>query len=152
MNKRVVLYRITPGRFKRQRCKRYGLRPWEIDALRAAQGERCLCCGNPFNDDWIIDHDHNTEKVRGLACHSCNTLLGRLGDTAERIEERAETLLIYLRDKAPMVDRAVSYMQAHRYVWGRRWTANCRWSLANELWYEPEMLAHMASITAALSR
>lgn len=30
---------------------------------------------------WHIDHDHQTGKVRGILCRTCNTALGALGDS-----------------------------------------------------------------------
>lgn len=32
-----------------------------------------------------IDHNHDTEKPRGLLCHNCNTALGLLGDNVNAI-------------------------------------------------------------------
>ena len=41
----------------------------------------------------VPDHDHITGKFRGWACLTCNTGLGKLGDTIESVE----TVLHYLR-------------------------------------------------------
>ena len=39
-----------------------------------------------------IDHDHKTGKIRGLLCHYCNSGLGLLGDTIERVTNTIEYL------------------------------------------------------------
>jgi len=33
----------------------------------------------------VVDHCHQTGKVRGILCHTCNQGLGKLGDTPESI-------------------------------------------------------------------
>ena len=42
---------------------------------------------------WLsIDHDHNTGKVRGLLCNSCNTGLGKMGDSIKVLESAIKYL------------------------------------------------------------
>ena len=53
----------------------------EIDAITAPGA--CECCGS--DERLCIDHNHETEKPRGLLCHKCNTALGLLGDDVQRI-------------------------------------------------------------------
>jgi hypothetical protein len=64
------------------RKRLYGITTEEYDALLLSQGNKCaICCGeNLGNRDWNVDHDHNTNKVRGILCHSCNLLLGHSKD------------------------------------------------------------------------
>lgn len=61
--------------------EKYKLSPLDHQALETRAGGCCEICGRerPLH----IDHDHQTGDVRGLLCISCNTALGKLGDTVE---------------------------------------------------------------------
>jgi len=39
-----------------------------------------------------IDHDHETGQIRGTLCRNCNTAIGVLGDSVERVEAAAAYL------------------------------------------------------------
>lgn len=56
--------------------KKYGLTIAEADMLKAEFNGRCWICRTA--KAVVIDHCHNTGKVRGSLCHSCNTFLGRV--------------------------------------------------------------------------
>jgi hypothetical protein len=62
----------------------YGLTPDDYDRLLTAQGERCAICQaydpGPDRHTFVVDHDHDTGRVRGLLCGPCNMGLGLLGD------------------------------------------------------------------------
>jgi len=50
----------------------------EIRALEKAQDFRCAICSkhqSQCKTRLAVDHDHQTGKVRGLLCYSCNTKL-----------------------------------------------------------------------------
>lgn len=53
--------------------------------------ELCDCC-NKVTDRLVLDHDHATGKFRGWLCHTCNTGLGKLGDTVEGLERALDYL------------------------------------------------------------
>lgn len=57
---------------------KYGITNEQLAEMVAVQGNRCALCGsdNPKAPRWCIDHDHQSNKIRGLLCHSCNTALG----------------------------------------------------------------------------
>jgi hypothetical protein len=39
-----------------------------------------------------VDHCHETGKIRGLLCHSCNTGIGKLGDNLEGLQKAVSYL------------------------------------------------------------
>jgi len=65
--------------------RRYNTTPAEIYKLYRHQNGRCAICdvkgdiqelGYKTKAPFMIDHDHDTLKIRGLLCHGCNTGLG----------------------------------------------------------------------------
>lgn len=52
--------------------------------LESVFGEKCWVCGRGGEVARIvIDHCHETQKIRGLLCHNCNLALGLLRDDQE---------------------------------------------------------------------
>jgi|DEB0MinimDraft_4_1074332.scaffolds.fasta_scaffold82317_1 hypothetical protein len=51
---------------------------------------KCATCGS--TNRLCIDHDHKTNKPRGLLCHNCNTALGLVGDNLETLTNLIEYL------------------------------------------------------------
>jgi hypothetical protein len=78
------------------RLKLYGLRPQDYIDLYEAQEGRCKICGETgeaFGGRRLhVDHDHATGRVRGLLCGLCNTGIGHLGDSPERLRTAASYL------------------------------------------------------------
>lgn len=58
--------------------RRRGVTPEQYQALLDEQGGVCAICGNPCSTgkSLAIDHDHETDEIRGLLCFPCNTKLG----------------------------------------------------------------------------
>lgn len=64
----------------------YGITLEEKDQLFASQDCSCAICRDtigPFH----VDHDHATNKVRGILCCHCNRGLGGFRDSAEFLNE-----------------------------------------------------------------
>lgn len=76
-------------RIKNTRRKyRYGLTNEEFDRRFAEQNGVCAVCKErPATD---VDHDHATDKVRGLLCGDCNRALGLLRDSAKFMRAAAD--------------------------------------------------------------
>jgi hypothetical protein len=51
-----------------------GLTEQQVEAMRLAQGGHCALCLT--DGPLVIDHCHETGRVRGLVCTPCNTALG----------------------------------------------------------------------------
>lgn len=49
----------------------YGLSPEEYDDLKRLQGGVCAICQRDVT--LCVDHDHETGRVRGLLCRTCNS-------------------------------------------------------------------------------
>lgn len=60
--------------------KRYGLTPQAVGELLTSQHNCCRICDKDISTKFHIDHDHKTNKVRGLLCVSCNMGLGLFKD------------------------------------------------------------------------
>lgn len=74
---------------------RYNLEPHEFEALVEAQGNRCAICHGEWdgkNKVPHVDHDHETGRVRGLLCESCNLGLGKFKDSAGLLRAAAAYL------------------------------------------------------------
>ncbi|MFJ6757867.1 endonuclease VII domain-containing protein [Streptomyces sp. NPDC091273] len=57
------------------------------DELIAAQGEVCAICQEGLAEH--VDHDHQTGKVRGVLCFSCNAALGQFKDRPDVMRRAA---------------------------------------------------------------
>ncbi|MEH0442944.1 MULTISPECIES: endonuclease VII domain-containing protein [unclassified Streptomyces] len=67
--------------------RKYGLSPAELDAMVAEQqGICCICLAAPAEH---VDHCHNTGRVRGVLCFSCNAALGQFKDRPDAIRRAA---------------------------------------------------------------
>lgn len=65
---------------------RYGLTYEQWEKLRKDEEFSCMICGiteSELNRKLDVDHCHTSNKVRGVLCNSCNTILGRAKDNIE---------------------------------------------------------------------
>lgn len=65
--------------------RRYHLSNEQYQAMLTAQNNACACCHDEFTKTPHVDHDHETDEVRGLLCSDCNHGIGFLGDTLEGV-------------------------------------------------------------------
>jgi hypothetical protein len=65
----------------------------ELKRLLSSQ-KSCTICGK--EERLVVDHDHETGKVRGLLCNHCNRGLGHFRDNIEFLEDAIK----YLRDRS----------------------------------------------------
>ena len=68
---------------RKQLHKSYGLSLEEYNKRLERQGGVCVICGSKDSHRKLsVDHDHETGRIRGLLCSSCNIAIGLLGDNA----------------------------------------------------------------------
>ena len=76
--------------------RKYGITLEQYNAMLAAQGGVCALCKMPGRfgkyDKLDVDHCHETGRVRGLLCITCNHALGILGDNVEALEKAIKYL------------------------------------------------------------
>jgi len=79
--------------------KRRGLTVEQWDQKIADQGFVCAVCLSPDpgcpDNQFRIDHDHVTGRLRGLLCHHCNVALGHVRDDPARLLALATYLEMY---------------------------------------------------------
>jgi len=79
-----------------QKKNKYGLLPEEYYSLFINQQNKCAICGLEFNENnkGFVDHCHITNKIRGLLCTKCNSLLGMANDNKDILQKAIEYLNI----------------------------------------------------------
>lgn len=92
--KRSLSQAKYPGnnRWDRYLKAEYGISEIEYDAMVLQQNGLCAICGQPETvthkgklKRLSIDHNHSTEKVRGLLCDRCNHGIGLFKESAARL-------------------------------------------------------------------
>jgi hypothetical protein len=80
---------------------KYGITLEDYDEMLSQQNGCCAICG--ANDPggpgkrFVVDHNHQTEEVRGLLCNSCNRALG------------------YFQDSPSILSKALNYLYTNGY-------------------------------------
>lgn len=69
----------------------YGITIAEYEIMVREQNGLCGICKKPSK--LVVDHDHDTGKVRGLLCNNCNTAIGLMKDKAVSLIDAATYLL-----------------------------------------------------------
>ncbi len=85
---------------RRQHLKRsYNISIEQYDMLFKSQHGVCAICSMPPRDSrkLVVDHDHETNKIRGLLCDKCNFMLGLSGESASVLQEGINYLARYKR-------------------------------------------------------
>lgn len=73
---------------KKNMLRKYGLTWAQWEAMLAACNTQCQICNKPMaithpaplGTRAVPDHCHETGRVRGVLCHTCNKVLGMAGD------------------------------------------------------------------------
>lgn len=77
-------------------ARRYGIPHSQVLAMLEKQNSRCaICCNEVTEDTLVVDHCHDSSRIRGILCNRCNISLAPL--------ERPEWLKL-----------AMAYLERHR--------------------------------------
>lgn len=69
---------------------RYGLDEEAYLAMVAEREGKCDICDVVYYRRLNVDHDHETNQVRGLLCNNCNRGLGHFKDDKQRLKRAIE--------------------------------------------------------------
>ena len=80
--------------------KRYNITQQEYETKLASQDYKCAICGKDALDNrrgnkidpLHVDHCHETNKLRDLLCHACNSGLGQFKDNIEILQKAIDYL------------------------------------------------------------
>ena len=78
--------------------RRFGIDLDAYNEMLQEQGGQCLICGATESHGGhrlAVDHDHETGKIRGLLCKSCNVGLGNFYDNIEFLDKAIAYLKIF---------------------------------------------------------
>lgn len=87
-NREAVASRVMKNKF--------GVTMKEYEEQLLKQNSRCPGCGKTREEDienrgrrWPVDHDHETDAVRGILCWLCNLALGAVKDSPDTLRALA---------------------------------------------------------------
>ena len=89
-------YHNDPSISQNNHLKRsYGITLDDYNKILTEQKNRCAICGTDKvggkhnNEAFMVDHCHDTGKVRGLLCNQCNRGIGNFNDDVDRLRNAA---------------------------------------------------------------
>jgi hypothetical protein len=70
--------------------RHYGITVEQYERLFVNQEGKCAICGSDEagrdgHKNLVVDHCHQTDRIRGLLCHKCNRALGFFGDNKQSL-------------------------------------------------------------------
>ena len=96
------------------KISRSQLKAWAIGHLKMRQAGLCCICKQPIdltvkghNSDFVVDHDHNTGRIRGVLHRGCN---GAEGKVANAVGRWAGTGMNYAKI-IPWLENLVAYLK-----------------------------------------
>ena len=88
-NRKSCDYRTNTEKAKSAIKKKYGLTPKLYDEIMNQAGDTCPLCKNKYTKSArhkkVIEHCHDSGRIRGVCCARCNTAMGMAGDNAETL-------------------------------------------------------------------
>ena len=93
---KVLGYREKDSWTIEKRCRRRGISPEELFDCYKKQENKCAICKEEICiTESAIDHNHSTDKFRGLLCKTCNRALGMFKDSPKILKSAID----YLKEK-----------------------------------------------------
>jgi hypothetical protein len=81
--------------------KKYGITVEQYQLKLDSQLGKCaICKKEPESKRLFVDHNHSTNKVRGLLCSNCNFLIGLASESKETLQNSIEYLIKYEKETA----------------------------------------------------
>ena len=71
---------------------RYGITVSRYDRMFKDCNGVCEICGKDQKENLVVDHCHDTGKIRGLLCKKCNLLISHSHDNADHLLSAARYL------------------------------------------------------------
>ena len=107
--KEIALFELTGHGYLRNICRKcrhkrkkpkhlartYGVSYQHLLMIKESQDYRCAICGTHDENTTrglVIDHDHDTNKVRGYLCEPCNRGIGFLRENTKVLAKAIEYL------------------------------------------------------------
>ena len=83
----INIYRNYSSEKKRDIwLKNYGINSMQYREILKSQDGCCAICGKMQKENFHVDHNHSTGKVRGLLCGNCNRALGYMNENVEALK------------------------------------------------------------------
>ena len=94
---KALHFKNRSDRLNKMRTRKYGILPKEFEQKIIDQKGACDICKIPFdpNKTPFVDHNHNTNAVRGLLCLNCNTGLGVFKESFDILKSAQDYLQKY---------------------------------------------------------
>lgn len=123
--------------------KNYGISLEQFNSMFETQGKCCAICKRKElkGNNWAVDHDHITGRIRGILCNNCNTSIGLLEENRTAIIRMAE----YLRSTIAMDEDEILRLNE-----AERWNPNAPYGphdITPEMWadFESRMIEQSIS-------
>ena len=92
----LIYHESALGRATKRRhyLKKYGITDVQYEMMYRRQGGCCDICKQPYlgGKRLCVDHNHETGRVRGLLCSSCNLIVGHSKEDFRILESAKDYL------------------------------------------------------------
>jgi len=105
-----VLYNVEASKDRVVKLARSMMRSYAHKMLKEQDG-LCPLCGKPIDlgikGEGVIDHDHDTGRIRGLLHRSCNAAEGKISNAAARWGAKSSSYAAII----PYLENLVAYLR-----------------------------------------